>query len=456
MAERFDVVVIGGGIGGLVAARTAAGQGKSVCLIEASERFGGALQGKELGGITVDVGAEAFAIARPETRDLVGELGLSERIVQPRRSDSRLVVPNGIFPMPHALLGIPTNPLADDVVAIIGAHAAQAAAELDAAPVPGSWDSEVTLGALIRERLGDPIAELIATPVVGGVHALNPDLAEAEALIPGICAATRKHNGLAAAAAAMRAASGVPGAAVNGLRGGMSGLVTALVEDVRARGVDLRLGTAATAVTQEGATWVTHVHGGDLHSDQVVVAVDAHHAASLLTTIEQVHAPLSRLHVGDVVVFATVISHPLLDEDPLGSGALIAPTTPNIRAKAITHASAKWQWIREAYGTGRHVVRLSYGRDGVITESLDDLPAIAHQDLELLLGTSLPEFEDVHLARWTGSLLHPRVGHRANVAELRSAIARFPGLAVAPAGLAGNGLAGTISQAQASIVEMRN
>lgn len=456
MADRFDVVIVGGGVGGLVAAREAAILGRSVCLIEAGDRLGGALQGLELGGAVVDVGAEGFAITRPETVALITELGLADRIVQPRRSDSRLVVPAGTFPMPHAMLGIPTDPLADDVVAIVGREAAERAAALDAAPVPAEWEDEITLGALIRERLGDEIAVSIATPVVGGVHALNPDLAEAEALIPGICAAARKHGGLAPAAAAMRAASGVPGAAVNGLRGGMSVLVDALVADVHARGVDVRTATSATGVRQDGTTWVTLTQHGELVSDQVVVAVDARSAADLLASLPSVHEPLSRLHVGDVVVFAMVLAHPLLDEDPLGSGALIAPTTPNVRAKALTHASAKWAWIREAYGPGRHVVRLSYGRDGVISEPLDQLPQIAHHDLELLLGADLPDFEATHLARWTGSLLHPRVGHRANVAALRSAVAELPGLAVPAAGLAGNGLAGTISQARASVAEVRN
>ena len=102
------------------------------------------------------------------------------------------------------------------------------------------------------------------------------------------------------------------------------------------------------------------------------------------------------------------------------------------------------------------MIRLSYGRDGVINEKFEDLPQIAHADLELLLGASLPAFESSHAARWTGSLVHPRVGHRAKVAALKAAQAQTPGLSLAIAGLAGNGLAGTISQARAAINEVRN
>jgi oxygen-dependent protoporphyrinogen oxidase len=456
MSRRFDVVIVGGGISGLVAAREAAQLGKSVCLIEASDRFGGAIQGLTLGGLSVDVGAEAFAIARPETLDLINELGLGDHVIAPRRSDSRLVVPQGTFPMPHALLGIPTNPLSDDIVAIIGQASAQQAAELDAQPVPTSWDPELTLGALVRSRLGDHITDFITTPVVGGVHALHPDLAEAEALMPGITAAVQKHGGLAQAAASIRAASGVPGAAVNGLLGGMSQLIDALVADLEHNNVELILNTPVSDVRTDGATWTVTTANEAFTADRAVIALAAHTAAPVLASIPAIHGPLSQISVGDVVVFAAVISTPLLDEDPLGSGALIAPNTPTLQAKAITHASAKWEWIRQACGPGRHVVRLSYGRDGVINEKFEDLPQIAHHDLELLLGTSLPAFEATHAARWTGSLVHPRTGHRAKVAALKAAQAHTPGLSLAIAGLAGNGLAGTVSQARATINEVRN
>ena len=456
MAKAYDVVIVGGGVAGLVAALEAANAGKSALLLEASQRLGGAVQGVELAGVNVDVGAESYAVTRPDTIALIEQLGLTAQSEEPRKSDSRLVVPNGTFPMPHALLGIPTDPLAADVVAIIGEQAASAAAALDDAPVPSHWDAEITLGALVRQRLGDPIADLITTPVVGGVHALHPDLAEAEAISPGITAATIKHGGLSKAAAAMRAASGVPGSAVRGLSGGMSTLVTSLVATLNSKDVDLRTGVPVRNVRRSGTQWSVSTESYRFTADHVLVALDARNAASVLSEVPDIHACLSRMHVGDVIVFAAVIDSPVLDEDPLGSGALIAPSTPQLRAKALTHSSSKWAWVREAYGSGRHMIRLSYGRDGVIQERIEDLPQIAHADLELLLGAPLPAFIDTHVARWNGSLLHPRVGHRANVAELRAAIARTSGLSVAVAGMAGNGLAGTIGQARASIAQMGN
>ena len=123
MAVQHDVIIVGGGAAGLVAALEASNAGLSVLLLEAGSRLGGAVQGVSLGGVTVDVGAESYAITRPDTTALIEQLGLSHLSVETRRSDSRLVVPNGTFAMPHALLGIPTDPLAPEVAAIIGQEA---------------------------------------------------------------------------------------------------------------------------------------------------------------------------------------------------------------------------------------------------------------------------------------------------------------------------------------------
>jgi oxygen-dependent protoporphyrinogen oxidase len=119
-----------------------------------------------------------------------------------------------------------------------------------------------------------------------------------------------------------------------------------------------------------------------------------------------------------------------------------------VRAKALSHASAKWDWIREAYGPGRHLVRLSYGRDGRIEEPLAEMPDLVRSDLAAVFGLSDPVIEQMLVQRWDRSLVFPRPGHRAAVAQLRASVADLPTLDVVGAGLGGNGLAGTIALSQ--------
>ena len=129
----------------------------------------------------------------------------------------------------------------------------------------------------------------------------------------------------------------------------------------------------------------------------------------------------------------------------LGSGVLVDPDQTSVRAKALTHASAKWDWIKESFGPGTHLIRLSYGRNGVIEESLDELPEQARRDAERILGVKLPKVTDVKVTRWADSLVHQRVGHRQNVQALQEAVAAQDGLAIIGAGIGGNGIAGSIA-----------
>jgi pyruvate dehydrogenase E1 component alpha subunit len=62
----WDVVVVGGGVAGLVAARGLAAADRDVLVLEGSPQVGGKLRSAEVAGLTVDVGAEAMLARRPE------------------------------------------------------------------------------------------------------------------------------------------------------------------------------------------------------------------------------------------------------------------------------------------------------------------------------------------------------------------------------------------------------
>ena len=63
---------------------------------------------------------------------------------------------------------------------------------------------------------------------------------------------------------------------------------------------------------------------------------------------------------GQIVLATLVVDSAELDAAPRGTGLLVAPGASGIRAKALTHATAKWAWLAEAAGPHRHVLRLSY------------------------------------------------------------------------------------------------
>ncbi len=392
MTELEKVTVVGGGVAGLVAARRIALRGHPVDIIEATDRLGGTVAHRRVGGIDLDVGAESFAVRGGHVAALAAELGLGDDIVSPSAAGAWLQRVSGEpVPLPATgILGIPGTPLAADVIAAIGTGAAMRA-QLDAI-IPSVWTRKSeTLGHLVRRRMGRGVLERLVDPVVRGVQSTPADEYPIDR-VPGLRAALAREGSLAAAVRFLRD-SAPPGSAVAGIRGGMNRLVTELVADLESLEVGFEFGRRVASLDElDGA---------------VVLA-----------------APLTT--GGTSIVVATlVVDAPELDAAPRGSGVIVAEGAPGIRARAITHSTAKWEWLRERAG-GRHVLRLSYERDAA------DLETVALADAAALLGARVESLVDFERTVWS-----------------RAAPATAPaGVVAVGETIAGTGLASVVRQAE--------
>ena len=129
------MIVVGGGVAGLLAAGDLATAGHPVTLVD-SAPYGGSLRSQTLDGLTVDLGAEAFATARPAAADLIAELGLDHLVVEPAAGAARVVTRQGTFPLPPGgMFGIPVDPGAAEVAAVVGDSGVAAALAADGLPI---------------------------------------------------------------------------------------------------------------------------------------------------------------------------------------------------------------------------------------------------------------------------------------------------------------------------------
>lgn len=82
--ERTDIVVIGAGLAGLVAADRLRARGYDVIVLEARRRVGGRVQTVRLGDLHAEAGGEFIDRGHAQMRALVDRLGLSLEAVTPR------------------------------------------------------------------------------------------------------------------------------------------------------------------------------------------------------------------------------------------------------------------------------------------------------------------------------------------------------------------------------------
>ncbi|MGD8168669.1 protoporphyrinogen/coproporphyrinogen oxidase [Herbiconiux sp. P16] len=509
-----DVVVIGGGVAGLVAARQLAHLGSTVTVIEARDAVGGFVATREIAGVRLDSGAESFATRKGTVAALVTELGLGDDIVTPNPAGAWVAWDGGTAPLPASgVLGIPGVPLADDVRRIIG-WGGSLRAYLDRLMPLLRVRAETDLGDIVRRRMGRRVLDRLVTPVVAGVHSADPSVVDVHTVAPGLTQAMTTQGSLSGAVMALREQAPA-GSQVQGIAGGVYRLIDALEADCRYYGVQFRTGTRVSAVSRasdgEGrdGDWTIELGPADADADaDAGAAADAEstlvaRAVVVATGFRSGLALLAEAGVGrsadagaslgaparaatatpegtaalppasdwpepaSVIIATLVVDDARLDAHPRGTGVLVAPGTPGVAAKALTHSSAKWRWLADSLPVHRHVLRLSYGRrgpdarpatsgarasvpaaPGASAPAVDLATVLA--DASTLLGVPLSEADvaGFDTTIWAESLAFATVGHKARVRQTLAAVELVPGLDVVGAWVSGTGLAATVEHAR--------
>ena len=391
--QRWDALVVGGGIAGLTAAWDLVRAGLRPLLVEARGYTGGLVAAGRIGGARLDLGAEGFVVRGEAATSMLAELGL--RTTGPR-GRPRLFLPplaqagddvgeaggtDGGDESPgwalhrfpdDAYLGIPANPLAPDVVSIIGRAAARRAAQ--DADLPGSVgtgpEAPADLASFVTARMGDGVLERLVRPIVAGIHSADPADLAADVVVPGLRRATAELGSLSAAVAAVlerrRARrDGTGGRSVDAaVEGGLFRLTDALREAIEAGGGSVRTRTGAqwlrpadSAGRQDGtgpgdggrpAAWrvgIAPTRRGPTPSDEpvpdgaeegvvtdrVILACSAGAALRLLRGVPGLPASATDLTVpvgAPIARFTLVARVPGLSGEPVGSGLLVAPAGP--------------------------------------------------------------------------------------------------------------------------------
>ena len=445
------MVVVGGGISGLAAAWFAAQAGYDVTVLEAAPRVGGKLRVDEVAGVPIDVGAEALLTTRPEGVALLAAAGLDGDRIAPTTTAAQVRAGGSNHPLPaRTMFGIPASiegVRESGVLSAAGIAALEAEPELD--PLPPLTE-DVSVGALVRQRMGNEVLDRLVEPLLGGVYAGRADDLSLRATMAALAARLESGGTLTAAAQAVTdTGNRAPpaGPIFTTLRGGLGRLPQELAAAGR---FAVRTGVTVRDLAQTASGFAVECAAGIerevLVADAVVVAVPPGKAARLLQSV----APRAATELAGIESASMAIVSFAFDAatTPSGSGLLVG-SGERLATKAITLTSQKWP----IEAGGLTVLRASVGRIGeTMPLQLEDaeLIALVRRELRPLLGIDLQPVDAI-VTRWGGGLPQYAVGHVDRVARIRTAVAGVPGLAVCGAAFDGVGIPACIGSARAAV-----
>jgi protoporphyrinogen/coproporphyrinogen III oxidase len=435
--------VVGGGISGLTAAyrlRLIAGDEVNITLFDPADRLGGVLRTEQVGGVAIDLGAEAFVVRRPEVPALLAELRLANHQIGTTGARPLIYSQDRLHPLPAGTLnGIPSS--AESMAGLVNdATLARIAAEPDQ---PLSWQpgGDPAVADLVADRFGEQVVARSVDPMLGGVYAGSAATIGLRSAAPTLAAAL--DAGAAHLTDAVRQA--LMSVTAGPVFGAISGGYTVLVEELalRSRISWVRAAVAGIEAAAGASTrgWtVRDDTGAERHADGVIVAVPAPRVAGLLDTVApRTAAAASRIANASSAVLAMAVPRGIAF--PQNSGVLVA-SGERLHAKAITLSSRKW-----GRRTDVELLRLSFGRfgDDLATRASDDeLLAWALEDLSTVFGLTVDPV-DVRIRRWPDAMPQYAPGHADLIAELRAGLP--PTLAVAGSYLDGIGVPACIGAA---------
>lgn len=441
------IIIIGGGITGLAAAFELSQRGVAFRLFEASDRAGGLIRTEHVDGFLIEAGPDSVLAQKPAALALCEELGLTSRLISTTPPRRAYVLSGGrlhALPAP-SVLGIPTTVGGILSYDLLPWHAR---VRLAMEPmVPRQAPADESVAAFFRRRFGPATVDLVAAPLLGGIHAGDVERLSMRSLFPRFAEAEAR-GGSVLRAHLHRRAGEAAGGAFRSLASGMGELVAAIERRLPPGAVVYR--APVTRLAHAGGQWQVTAGGQTGSARAVILAVPAFAAARLLAPV----APDAAAGCAEVPYVSTAsialawpraaVRHPLD-----GSGFVVARRHSTLRITACTWVSSKWSG-RAPKGT---VLLRAFigGAHDPGAAGLDDaaLVRVAAADIAGVLGIEGAPLLS-RIQRWPNAGPQHNVGQIARVAAIDAALARHPGLVVAGSGFRSVGIPDCIADGRAA------
>jgi protoporphyrinogen/coproporphyrinogen III oxidase len=439
-------VIIGGGIAGLATAFYLQECGApDYTLIECSPRLGGKITSANENGFLVEGGPDSFITQKTAALDLCRRLGLEKQLSGSntgKQATTYVWSKGRLHPMPEGMMLMAPTMVLPFLRSRLISWPGKLRMGMEVFVPKQSGDQDESLAGFVRRRLGNEALNKIAGPLMGGIHAADPEKLSLKSTFPMFQAMERKHGSLLRGMMKRPKHQAAPGSRPTpmfmSLEGGLQQLSDAIVAELPADAI--RTGCGVLTVSPHGAQYKVVLSDGIcILAENIVFATPAYVTADLVQQIDPALA--SRLRGIRYVSTATVslgfkrsqIAHPML-----GAGFIV----PRSEGRRITACS--WTSTKFNHRAPDDSVLLRVFIGGALAEHLaeqDDAALIdlARQELRTIMGiTAEPLLAKAY--RWPRANPQYDLGHDLRIREIDHALTNLPGLYLAGAAYRGAGI----------------
>jgi oxygen-dependent protoporphyrinogen oxidase len=471
LTSKYKIAIIGGGLGGLTAAfrllelRQAKQFEGDFLLLEAADKFGGAVGSIRRDGFLLETGADAFLSEKPEALSLTKRLGLESELLATNEENRRtFIVRHGrLRPIPQGFRLIAPIDLQAFFASDILSRRGKIRLANERFLQPTAPQNDESLANFVRRRFGVEALDRIAQPMFAGIYAANPENLSMRATQPRFLDLEQKFGSVIEGFLRSQipdskfqdkknpkseigsgARYGLFLSFKNGMQTLIEGLASKLPEDC----FHLSAQTLAVRFDKMNRQWqIRFADEKTLVADAIILALPAHQIAKLL---ENQFPALAKEFAEIESASTATINFAFRREQilhALDGFGFVVPFVEKRNLMAATFSSVKFSnrapenhvLLRAFVGGMLQTDKFALSDEEMIFGCLQDL-----RDLIGLIGE--PIF--THTARWARSMPQYAVGHLAKAERIKNLLAENPSLAIATTAVDGVGMPDTIRHAE--------
>ena len=471
---KFDSIIIGAGLTGLVAAYKLKQLGRDVLLIESGSRAGGVIYSYTDNGFLIETGAKSFR-GTDEMLDLIEELGLTVELATADPRAPAYVYSGG------ELQAVPMNPAALVKTKLLStsakfrllkepfvSRANSSGTIFQIVPTDSSARDnlencptfEESIASFVSRRLGKEVLDNLVAPFLSGVFAGDPERLSVLACFPKLAGFEAEAGSiLLGALKSARQKREKPKRSLRpyrlcSFRSGMKALPLRLAERL---GDDLLTERRVTSVRQSSSGYELIVeHRGEklqFSCSSLIVATPAFAAAELLRSVAPELAELLA-----EIPYASLASVPLAYRTEqitrrLDGFGFLAPRHAGLRTLGsiwnsflfADRAPTGWTLTTNFIGGATDPEAATLGDD--------ELVQTVHNDLKRVLGIT-GDPQPLPITRYQQAIPQYEIGHAARVVKLETALHNHAGLRLVGNYLGGVSIGDCVAQAERLAVEI--